>query len=282
MPARALTTTGVVLAALAGLTVPAPAQTAATAHERMVVVIVADDDTELSDDLTEVAIATIADRRDRDVIGIPELRPRLRELAATDDVAGCIADGACLAKLGGAAGAGRAVAGTVRVTDSEFLLKVALIDLRSARQDADVSVTLPRDRRQLVVGLQRAVDELLRSPSPLSKRVAVTTVPPPAEIPAPTLSASPDALAGEPQRTRGRLLSTVGYAAGALAIVSIVAAIVTGSIASGKPVGDDRRAAQADLERREDYATAATTLGIGAGVFSAVALGAFTWTWRAP
>jgi hypothetical protein len=251
--------------------------------ERTVVVIVADRDVQLSDDLTEVAIARMAERRDREVIGIPELRPRLRELAATDDLAGCVADLPCLAKLGKAAGAGRALGGTVALADSGFSLKLLLVDIHNVRQEAEVSVSLPRDQGQLIAALQTGVDRLLRIPNPVTKRALGTIVSPAADKPeTPSLSLlHPSSNEGSPRAPRN-FASYVAYGAGVLAVASLVAAIVTGTIATGKPSGDNRRDAQADLERREDYASASTALWITSGLFSGVAVGALTWRWRAP
>jgi hypothetical protein len=285
MAGRSIRAAGVpfVLLGLAGAAAAAQASEATQAtratRERTAVVIVAAGDVQLSDDLTELAIARIADRRDRDLIGIPELRPRLRELAGTDDLAGCVADPSCLAKLGGAAGAARALGGAVREADAGFLLKLVLIDTRTARQEAEVSVSVPRDQGQLIAALRTGIDDLLRAPSPVTKPVSVATVPPPAGKPGnPSLLAQPPA-SGEESHPIAR---NIGYAAGAVAVVAIVAAAVTGAIATGKPTGDNRRDAQADLERREDYATASTTLWITSGLASAVAVGALTWRWRAP
>ena len=48
------------------------------ARARLAVLLSADDDVALADNLTEVAISTLAARRDGDLVGTQELRGRLR------------------------------------------------------------------------------------------------------------------------------------------------------------------------------------------------------------
>jgi len=71
-----------------------------------------------------------------------------------------------------------------------------------------------------------------------------------------------------------------GAVATGLAAISFSAAAVTGTIAMQEPSGSTRAMAQADLDRRQGYATFANGM-LAAGTVLAVAAGAaFTWWWR--
>ena len=71
-----------------------------------------------------------------------------------------------------------------------------------------------------------------------------------------------------------------GAGAAVLAAVAFSAAAVTGTIAEQEPVGATRVVAQADLEHRMRYATAANQLLVAGVVLSAAAGAAFAWWWR--
>jgi hypothetical protein len=268
--------TWIVLAALVVLPRVAGAQ------ETTLVVIAVDDDEALSDGLTEVAVARLADRRDRDLVAGPELRARLERIAPAGDLAACVVDPACLSRLGVFAEA-VAITGRVKASGAGFSLSLALTETATRRRVAEVPETNVPDRERLVAAVQSGIDDLLRP-----RASVIRPTPPPVERPrAGGRPAAASLLAGPPADDVSspgggrRAAPSLAYGAGGLALVSIGAALVTGAIAVGVPEGDTRGERQADLDRRADYATAANALWISSAVFAAIAAGALAWHWRA-
>ncbi len=85
------------------------------------------------------------------------------------------------------------------------------------------------------------------------------------------LSGSPTIAVVQPAPRRARWVAPLGYATGGLAVVSLSAAVITGSIASAKPTGITRAEVQSDLDRRDRYADIANGLYLAC---AALALGA--------
>jgi hypothetical protein len=69
----------------------------------------------------------------------------------------------------------------------------------------------------------------------------------------------------------------VAYATAAAAVLAFSAAIVAGSIAGRAPQGATRGEAQADLERRQDFATATNGLLVGGSALTVAAGATFLW-----
>jgi hypothetical protein len=220
-------------------------------------------------------IANLAERRDRELVGMRELRGRLGDILPEQGLAACVEIPACLAALGAAAGAAEALIAKVSPQGDGYLLDLALTDTRNAQSKARASTAVVPGFPQLVIALRASIDELF-APKLQGPR------PPPAAVPVAALAvASPLPIAKEaiPPRSR-RWLPYAGAGALGLAAVSFSAAAVTGTIAMQDPTGSTRAMAQADLERRGDYATIANGLLVAGAVLTAAACAAFIGWWR--
>jgi len=255
--------------AMGVMLVCAAAAGSARANDRLAVVLTVPGDPALSDQLTEVALAALAEHSARDLIGLPELRPRLTELGGEGDIAGCLSTPVCLSRLGRLAGASAAVAGSARREGAGFAIQLAWIDLADGGRVIATSAPITAaDTAGLMAGVRRAAAPLLAAvatPAP-APDVLVDTAPP-----------------EEDPRARARSTATwVTAGAAVLAVSALSAAIVTGVVARRYPEGVERGEAQQDLARRERYATASTWLWGAGAVFSGTAIAAFTWRLRLP
>jgi hypothetical protein len=252
--------------------------TPATARERLAVLIVADGDPGLGDDLTEVAIAALAEHRDRELVGTSELRARLTGILPEEGLGACLDRAECLARVGATAGAARAVIGRVQPSGGGHQISLSLTEMATAQTLAHVSNTVSGGMDPLVVAVRAGVNRLLAtdaaraSPAPPLPAIAVPTTEPAAGV---SLASKPP----EPRHGRGWLPYASGGAA-VLAAVAFSAAAVTGTIAGEEPVGSTRAIAQADLEHRKDYATTANALLVAGAVLSTAAGAALVWWWR--
>jgi hypothetical protein len=263
----------------------------ATARERLAVIVVVEGNPALADNLTEIAIAALAERRDRELVGLREIRDSLAGILPVDGLVACLGRPDCLAHVVAAAGATEAVIADIRMDPHRYIVRLSLIDTRAQDNGANVSMTVPQDQTSLISAVRRGVSNLLEQREAEARtaafRAALSVRQSHSE---PTAgSAQPVLLDLEPHRTpqstRGRGVARwepyVGFGAAALAVVSLSAAVVAGSLATPTPVGSTRAEAQADLTRRDNYATAANALfGVG-GVFSVAAGTSFVLWWRA-
>jgi hypothetical protein len=258
--------------AIGVILVCAVAAGSARAGDRLAVVVTVPGDPALSDQLTEVALAALAEHSARDLIGLPELRPRLTDIGPDEDIARCLSTPMCLSRVGRVAGASAAVAGSARREGAGFALQLARIDLEhGGRVTATSPLITAADAAGLMAGVRRAAPPLLVA----------------ASIPEPT----PDVLVGTAPATtpvadpHARARSTATWVTGGAAVLAVTAfsaAIVTGVVARRYPEGAERADAQQDLARRERYATASTWLWVAGGVFSGTAVAAYTWRLRLP
>jgi hypothetical protein len=270
----------ITLAPVIGLARPA------VARERLAVLIAVEDDPVLADNLTEVVISALAERRDRDLVGLRELRGRLPESVGREGgLAACLAEAGCLAELGAAAQADLAVIGTVGRAGGALGLDLALADVRTARRTGRFARAALPDLPALIAALHDGLDQLFPrapsvradvagAPSPSASRLPVPPAPPP-----PPIVTARDGRA--PGRGHASPASYVAFSAGGLAVVSFSAAAIRGSMGDARPVGSTRAQAMADLERRQGYAIEANYL-LAAGTVLALAAGAAVlWLWRA-
>jgi hypothetical protein len=77
----------------------------------------------------------------------------------------------------------------------------------------------------------------------------------------------------------GSVLPYVAYGTAALAVVAFSAAAVTGTIGAARPTGASRAEVQADVERREGYASVANGLLVTGGVLAGVSIVTFVVPW---
>jgi hypothetical protein len=257
--------------------------------ERLAVIIVVDEDSSLSDDLTEVAIAKLAERRDGRLVGILELRGALADLLSADAIDGCIERRDCLTRIQAVAGADALLIGVVRRREGQFVVDLSLVGVRGAGYGARFSETVPANLGRLIAVIQAGVIALFEP------KVAPAPADPSYQPPAPSLrppslrlafdpAASP-ALLAEPPRKGGSArdvsrLAIYGYGAGGVAVVSLSAAVVMGALATGTPRGETRAQQQADLNQEVRDARVANGLLILAGAAALSACAALVWHWR--
>jgi hypothetical protein len=260
-------------AALLGIALLAVARPAA-ARDRLAVLVVADEEPALADDLTEVLIADLAEHRDRELVGMRELRSRLADVLPAQGLGACVDDPACLVRLGTAAGATEAVIATVSTRDGGYHLELTLTDTRTARSEAHASTDVRPGFSELAAALRDAVSQLyparVEAPRPPPAAVAVLAVA------APTLIAKE----GGPNPHAPRWVPYAGAVATGLAAVAFSAAAVTGTIAEEEPMGSTRAMQQADLEHRQSYASFANSMLIVGSALLVAAGAAFDWWWR--
>jgi hypothetical protein len=259
---------------------------AASARDRLAVVVVADGDEELGDSLTEVAISSLAERGDHELVGARELRVRLVELPAAPKLEVCIVQRACLEGLGSAVGARRAIIGAVRRNGTNFAIELALVDTESGVKNANWSQVVREDVGSLVSAVATGVKDLfgakVSAPNAAAAppNLALDAASPAAGPAALRLDAQPGKVDDGDKRSAARA-GYLGATAAALAVVAFSAAAVTGNAAEAPLLGDTRADMQEDLRRREGYATAANGLLIAGGALSTAAAVLFAWWWRA-
>jgi hypothetical protein len=278
-------------AALVALMVFLAATRAGGASDRLAVLIVVEGDAELSDNLTEVAISKLAQRGDRLLVGLREVRESLGDIVGESGIGGCVEQPACLARLGAATRAESALIGDVRRETGQFAVRLSLVNTRTGAREAEFAVTVPADMKRLIAAIRTGVVSLFE-PKVAPPVVASATEPshPATEqpLPPPLLPGLRDSTASPPSLVRpreeaparGRWLTAAGYGAGGAAIVALSAAVVIGKGATGMPTGATRSETLRDLERREHDATLANSLFVVGGGLAIAACAAFFWRWR--
>src|SRR5260370_20959033 len=248
----------------------------ASARQRMVVVIVAGDDQTLADNLTEVAIAKLAETGDYQLIGFRELRGRLAEIPGGAGWDACVVAPACLDRLLTGAAATAAVVGVVHKDDQGFRLRLTLEAPGETGRAVPLQRTTPPDVALLVDAVLQGVGQLF-APAPLAATAPVAS--PPA-APAPVLVAAPRApeLVTPPAPARApSYLPYAGYAATVLAAIALSGAAVAGELAVASPTRSTRAPIQADLGRRHRYATTPNRLPPPGGAPALTAAAASVW-----
>lgn len=256
----------------------------AVARERIAVLIVVKDDIALSDGLTEVAISKLADKRNREFVGLRELLDRFAAIEAvrTKGLDQCVIEPQCLQQVGALADLDRAVIGTLRRRAGAFEVHLELIDVPNQVRVAHFERAHVAGERELIAAVRDGVDELFQRPTPpLDTKASRATRAPLPNAPSRAGAVSAKEVAGPPLKPeRPRYVPYVSYGAAALGLLAFSAAAVTGSIAVAQPRGSSRSDAQADLRRREGYAHATNGLLIAGGVTSAVSAVSFVWYFR--
>jgi hypothetical protein len=257
-----------------------------SAEGRMAVMIVAESDPTLSDRLTEVAIAKLAQRRDLRLVGTHELRSDLDDVLDAQSLVACVERPECLARIRDATDADQLLVGVVRKVLDHFQARVFLVNTRSGVREAERLAADATTVSDLIALIQREVAAVLapaRAGAAPASAPARVPPPAPAALALQALPARPPAMTLErkpaPQRA-GKWLGPFGYAAGGAAIVALSAAVVSGIEGNGTPVGDTRAEAQSDLNRRGSYADLATGLFVVGGTLAVTAGAALLWHWR--
>lgn len=251
-----------------GLLLVSSTPPASATGERLAVLIVADDDAQLSDNLTEVAISKLAERRDHRLVGWRELHDRLPEIFHGHGVADCLDQPRCLASIGAAARADSALIGDVRRQVDRFIVRLVLLNTNTGVHDAEFSESAPGDIANLIAVVRRGAS-VVSTPKPATlalqpaRAQAVLHTEP---SPGPAMVS-----VQHPAPHRTRWTAPLAYAAGGVAVVTLSAAVVTGSLATAQPSGATRAEAQSDLDRRNRYAEIANGLYVAGGVLAVTA-----------
>jgi hypothetical protein len=260
-----------VLALAASAEPPPPKRTA------VLIVSVAPEDTELAENITEVAISELADRGRGELVGTPELRRFLERSETQPDVIGCARDGACLRRIAQALAVDKFVTGTLHRDEDGFLLELSVVDPASGV----VERRLERATKGLAVeSLVRAVQEGLEAlfaPAPLPALRPLRDQSPASSQDATIILQRRNVEDAPPRR---RWAPHVAYGSAGAALLSFAAAGIFGTLANADPSGSTRATAQRDLELRERYATTANRLLIAGSVLGAVSAAAFVLLWR--
>jgi hypothetical protein len=133
------------------------------AREKLAVLVLgtAEKDAELADNLTEVIIASIAQRRGVEMAGREEFRARLgveSELRAQ----ACIDDLACLGRAAVSLGVRRIVAGTVGIRGKQYLFNLNLNNIETNRVENHIFRLVEGGVSDLIAAVQAATQELFR------------------------------------------------------------------------------------------------------------------------
>jgi hypothetical protein len=250
----------------------------AAATTRLAVFIIADD-APLSNNLTEVAISRLAEKPGYELLGLRELEERLNELSTVknDGLRACLAVPACVSEVGAMAGVESAVIGDVRREGDHFRLELALVDGKTGTPETRLSRESSLDLDQLISAVQIGVFELVPDAevAPRPGAPAAAASPPPSR-------ATPRGTEDVPREKKsggGSVLPYVAYGTAALAVVAFSAAAVTGTIGAARPTGASRAEVQADVERREGYASVANGLLVTGGVLAGVSIVTFVVPW---
>lgn len=251
----------------------------AAASTRLAVLITADD-AHLSHNLTEVAIASLAEKKGYELLGLRELESRMNELAIvkSDGLRACLAAPACLAEVGAMAGVERTVVGDVRREAEHYRLDLALVDARIGASEARRSSESPLDLDQLIAAVQVGVLEIVPNAQRDSPLVIAPVANPPSKPPTEP-RVFDEARQREAKAGSGSIVPYIAYGTAALAVVAFSGAVVTGTLAKACPEGDTRAEVQEDVERRKDYAALSNGLLVTGVVLAGTAAVTFTVSW---
>jgi hypothetical protein len=293
-------TTAVVLAMLAP---------AALAADRVAVLILPEPGTDqaLADNLTEIAIARIAERQNLDTVGTIELRRRLQMDGQRPTVA-CLDNIACLGRVAVALGVARVVGGSVRAySASRFLINMTLTEVGSGRVAGRFFRLVQGGVDQLIAVAQEGTDDLFRRQEEPG-RIRVESDPPQARVTiddlfvgntpviSGTLVPGPHRVRVEkekrfpwqetvmlksateleikltPENLPGRRTWPTYLAFGGLGATAVSAGLasVLGAMSQEEPDTTVRLRVQQDLQRRQKLATTANVIFAGAAVLAAV------------
>jgi hypothetical protein len=265
----------------------------------------------LADSLAEVVISRIAERGGVQLVGTAELRRRLDIAPGADQrAAACLDDIACLGRAAVALGVRRVVTGTVRQESGNYLVNLVLTDVETGKIEGRFFRLIFGGIDALVAAAQEGTDVLFR-PRTDPARLRVDSVPPGSRVmldgaaigmtpllsgplgPGPhslrverdghfawtgvvnllpandlEIKLSPDQL---PQRRRWPSSAMAGTAIGAALALGLGGTL--GVFSQIESPGGSRRAAQDDIERRENLALSANIAFFSAAV---LAIGAAT------
>jgi len=261
------------LASFAAAPPAASATPAASDRTAVFIACGAGTDAALGDNLSDVAIAKLAERSSGERVGTHELRRWVAKNGNAESVPACVSRAPCMRRLGAELGVRKIISGSVLADGGEFTVALTLVDADSGVIDATSTRTVSGELEEVIRVVQDAVVELLQ-PRSAAPRLALNA--PPA-TPAVVLVRDRAAdVGGAPGAQRGWPFY-VGLGAAAAGVLSLSAAGVFTVLAAEDPTGATRAEVQRDLETREAYRGTANTLWIVGGVLAATAIGMFVW-----
>jgi hypothetical protein len=303
------------MAATMASSLPAPRAARAAAEEparreKLAVLVLGttEKDAELADNLTEVLIGSIAQRRGVEMAGREEFRARLG-VESEQRAQACIDDLACLGRAAVSLGVRRIVAGTVGTRGKQYLFNLNLNNVETNRVENHIFHLVDGGVKDLIPAVQSATDELFR-PRVEPGRIQLHSTPDGARVSidnaylgvTPLISgtllagkhkvrveadgrfpwiSAVDVVAGQdlgvtlteanlPRRRQWPANTAVASAS--LAALSLATGGFLGVLSQLQPSGDSRQAAMADLNQKKNLALGAN-VAFGAGaVFSALSI----------
>ena len=265
-------------------------------------------DAELADNLTEVIIGAIAQRRGVEMAGREEFRARLG-VESEQRAQACIDDLSCLGRAAVSLGVRRIVAGTVGIRGKQYLFNLNLNNVESNRVENHIFRMIEGGVTDLIPAVQSAAEELFRSRVEPG-RIQLTSTPEGARVSidnaylgvTPLISgtllagkhkvrveadgrfpwlSSVDVVPGQdlgvtltevnlPRRRQWPTNAAVTSAS--LAALSLAAGGFLGVLSQLTPSGATRAEAQSDFDQKRNFGTAANVGFISGAVFGAAAL----------
>jgi len=170
--------------AAAAASAPSPAESAAPtgSREKLAVLVLgtSENDAELADNLSEVIIAKIAQRKGVDMAGREEFRARLGVESEQRSQA-CIDDLGCLGRAAVSLGVRRIVAGTVGVRGKQFLFNLNLNNIETNKVENHIFRLVDGGIADLITAVQLSTEELFK-PRVEPGHIQVTSAPPGARV----------------------------------------------------------------------------------------------------
>ena len=251
-----------------------PAATVAAAADRTAVFIASGTgaDAALGDNLSEVAIAKLAEQSPGEWVGTRELRRWLDKSGETGSVPACISRASCLRRLGAGLGVSKLISGRVLADHDQFTIALTLLDVHSGLVEATSTKRARGDLDQVIRGVQDAVTDLLKPKLPMP-RLELSVAGQPAAVATGERFGETEG-AGRPEP---RWPFYLGLGGAAATVLSLSAAGLFGVLASEEPTGATRADQQRDLAVRDAYAGAANMLLIVGGTLGAASIALFTW-----
>lgn len=278
--------------------------------EKLAVVVLGttEADAELADNLTEVIIGAVAQRKGVEIAGREEFRARLG-LESEQRGQACIDDLTCLGRAAVSLGVRRIVAGTVGTRGKQYLFNLNLNNVETNKVENHIFRLVEGGLKELIPAVQAATAELFR-PRVEPGRIQLTSDPAGARVSIdnaylgvtplisgtllagkhsvrveadgrfPWLSAV-DVVPGQdlgvtlteanlPRRRSWPTSAAVGSAS--LAAVAFATGGFLGVLSQLSPTGATRAEAQSDFNQKQRFGTAANVAFVSGAVFSVAAL----------
>jgi hypothetical protein len=289
---------------------PPPRAAGTEPPEKLAVLVMGttEKDAYLADNLTEIVIAHIAQRKDVELAGREEFRARLG-VENEQRAQACIDDLGCLGRAAVSLGVRRIVAGTVGLRGNQFLFSLNLNNVENNTVENHIFRLVEGGIPDLIAAVETSTEELFR-PRVEPGRIQITTLPTGARVSidnaylgiTPLISgtllagrhnvrveadnrfpwiSSVEVVPGQElgvnltERNLPERRSWPGPAAGgsaALAAVSFATGGFLGVLSQVTPSGATRAEAQSDFDQKQRFGTGANVAFIAGGVFTAAAV----------